>query len=489
MNVLVTISTSRTAGRVVLGVCLVCILFTSAPALQMTRIAVLPQHLNSWGDNCSRAQIGDADHDHMMEMYGVDEDHGDTVFGFEYLGGGQFERFYTGILASRGISALGDGDRDGLVELIDARTRYPSGVEYRIFESADSSSFPSDSVWFAVTNSYQSPRPRYCDLDGDGRTEIGVGYRGAGIKLYENSGDNCYDSVATLSCQPASNFSSFDTGDFDRDGLCELVASRTYRINVFEATGRDNEYILSAVCTLAVDTDHVVQVLSAGDMDQDGRPEFLALTALIDLAKLSIFESGSHAKYDVVWQSYLPVAGLSNSSVAAGDVDGDGVNEFAYATGGLVEIFKSIGPDEYEPIWALDSSLGLCALFDVNGDGRAELIFDQDVSTYPHCNIYEDTTGLAMAEMFKSRPRTQVKVIPTVIRLGATALFSGIPPDAAVGIHGIDGRLVRRQPQVRQSNWTWNLRDQAGNLVPAGTSVAAIRSRERLVSLKLCIVK
>ena len=68
-------------------------------------------------------------------------------------------------------------------------------------------------------------------------------------------------------------------------------------------------------------------------------------------------------------------------------------------------------------------------------------------------------------------------------------LFSGIPSDAAVEIHAIDGRLVRRQPQVRQSSWTWDLRNQSGNLVPAGTYFAVVRCKGKSTSLKLCLVK
>jgi hypothetical protein len=42
---------------------------------------------------------------------------------------------------------------------------------------------------------------------------------------------------------------------------------------------------------------------------------------------------------------------------------------------------------------------------------------------------------------------------------------------------------------VRQSAWTWNLRDQHGDLVSAGTYFAVIRSKGKATSLKLCVVK
>jgi len=96
---------------------------------------------------------------------------------------------------------------------------------------------------------------------------------------------------------------------------------------------------------------------------------------------------------------------------------------------------------------------------------------------------------LSVAEFTKPPQPRSPRIQPTIVRLGAPVLFSGTPPDADIEVLSLDGRLVRRQTQARQSNWTWDLRDQAGNLVPAGTYFAVVRSRERLAPLKLCVVK
>jgi hypothetical protein len=472
------------------GFAIFVLLVSNAWSLQMARVAVLPQHL--WqgpGGIPVGARCLDADHDGLMELYGVDDEHADTVFGFEHLGGNIYQRFSPGVLAEGGIRICGDGDTDGLMELVTARSREGGGLDFSIFESPDSISYPRDSVWSVYSNDPWSASPKYCDLDRDHRMEIAVGREEEGITLFENSGDNSYDSVATLSCAPFGGFQGCDTGDIDGDARCELAASVGYYVFVFEATGQDNEYVLSAVCTLAVDTDYVEQVAAAGDMDQDGRGELVALSYLSDNSIVKVIESRGHGKFAVVWQHYMPSSGLSRITLSVGDVDGDGVNEFVFAAGGTVRLFKSTGLDEYELAWSLDSSTGACALFDVNRNGRAEVIFDQDWSTYQHCNIFEDTEGLAVAEMAKPKPESRVSVTPTVLRFGAVALFSDIPADAAVEIHGIDGRLVRRQPQVRQSSWSWDLRDQTGSLVPAGTYFAVVRSKGKATSLKLCVIR
>ena len=89
-------------------------------------------------------------------------------------------------------------------------------------------------------------------------------------------------------------------------------------------------------------------------MDQDGHEEFLVFSAL-DVARLMVFESGSPSSYDLVWSRDVPAGGLNWGSLATGDVDGDGVNEFAYSTSGLLALFKCTGPDSYEVAWSQDS--------------------------------------------------------------------------------------------------------------------------------------
>jgi hypothetical protein len=68
-------------------------------------------------------------------------------------------------------------------------------------------------------------------------------------------------------------------------------------------------------------------------------------------------------------------------------------------------------------------------------------------------------------------------------------LFSEVSPGADIKVLSLGGRQIRSQPRVRQSSWTWDLRDQTGNLVPAGTYFAVIRAKGQSTSLKLCLVK
>jgi hypothetical protein len=474
--------------RVLSVVVLAVLLLSSLDALIMTRVAVLPQYLAPAAN--SYYPCGDADLDFRFEVYGTSGGFPDTVIGYENAGGNSYQKFYPGILF-RGIPCdMGDGDNDGLTELL-CDSVGNDGDFTILFESEDSWSYPRSKVWQVRNHSEWLP-PQYTDLDRDGHMEIAISAEGEGIKLFENAGDNRYDSVATLPTTPLSYFRCFDTSDFDNDGLCELAAGHGAYVDVFEGTGRDNEFVLSAVCTTAADTDaDAARCLTAArDMDLDGYSEFILLVQSPMYDKLVIYEASSHAKYRVAWQRVFPVS-TGPKWLSSGDIDGDGVDEFVYSLRGMLRVFKCTGPDEYEQVWTTDSIAEKCQLSDLNGNGRAELIFDVIWTGSPdlHCNIYEDTEGLAVAEMSKPRTGSPVKVTPTLVCLGAVARFSDLPTDADLEVHSLDGRLVRRTHGVRQSTWTWDLRDRSENLVPAGTYFAVIRCKGRTTSLKLCLVK
>lgn len=445
-------------------------------ALTMSRIARLPAPLED-GIPC-----GDADHNYV-EVYGDSEF---VLVAFECLGRSEFRRISLPRIVSWTVWSFGDGDNDGRMELLAQR-----GDHVVVYEAPSLGSLPSESVWSGGNpEDHGYYFPQYVDLDADGKSEIAIRTSGEGIWLFENSGDNCYQLAAMLTTPPFHAFGRFDGAlDFDRDGLNEIAVGDLWEglVHVFEATGYDDQYVLSAVCTTA--TIWIRDVTAASDMDRDGWPEFVGVGPdTTGGMRVMVFEAIEHARYRMVWDRlrFDMAPGAFGNQVATGDVNGDGAVDFAVnaATGRLI-LYTSDGPDSYIQAWAFDSVGPYERLFDVNRDGRDEVLFNG-----PHgAEVWEDTEGLAVAEMTKPRLALPVAVQPAIAHQGMPVQFLGIPYAAAVEIHSLDGRLVCRTPAVRQSNWTWNLRDQTGNLVPAGTYFAVIRSKGRATSLKLCVVK
>jgi hypothetical protein len=443
-------------------------------ALNMVKIAQLPQQLGT------NFPVGDANGNDRYEIWG---NSGETLVAFEYQGNGQFSRINTGALVHEAW-AFGDGDNDGLMEVVGD----PSAGCAVIWESPAPDSFPSESV--GEVHHYPAASyclPKYADLDRDSRQELVISV--FGIRVFENVGNNRYDSVAVLNDSNHVVNSDFAIGDFDGDSLTDIVAgiNPLGYIVVFEATGQDNQYQIVARCS--TDTYNNGDFASAHDID--GRPEFIVFgrgyDSLGDYGKVMVYEAVARAQYQHVWeQTRYDIGFFGPYPISVGSVDGQGVDEFAVNNGGgSIFLYKCDGPHSYSQVWRFDSAGWQERLFDINQDSRAEVIFDGPQGT----EIWEDTEGLGVAEFSKVRKPHVVSVQPTITRLGAPVVFSGLPPGADIEVLSLAGRLISRASGVRQSTWTWNLRNQSGNLVPAGTYFAVIRSKEKATSLKLCVVK
>jgi hypothetical protein len=445
----------------------------------MVQIAQFPHSLK-----CTYP-CGDANRNALSECYGR---FNDTLMAFEYQPDGTFQRFaLRPVWHLSDVYALGDGDLDGLKEVI-----VFGGGGDSIYESPDSFSFPSVGVCGFSHPGRSSIAAGFTDLDRDGHQEVALNVSdGRGICLFENTGDNRYDSVWTFYQlpRPSGDYGHFAVDDFDRDSLTELVTCGSGNlIDIFEGTGADNQYVRSAQCTTCMSNNW--DIAGAHDMDHNGWSEFIVIgtdTLSPHFMRMMIFESTGHPHYQVVWQQSLTdfSQGFFGNPISVGDVDGDGTMEFAVNSGWGVVLFKCTGPHEYARVWSRETSDAWLKLYDINGDGRSEIIFDGPRGT----EIWEDTEGLGVAEFSKFSLEFPVKVAPSVARLGASLRFSGIQPGSDIEVHSLDGRLVRETQGVRQSTWTWDLRNQSGSLVPAGTYFAVIRSRGKSTSLKLCVVK
>ena len=129
-------------------------------------------------------------------------------------------------------------------------------------------------------------------------------------------------------------------------------------------------------------------------------------------------------------------------------------------------------PDSYVQVWQYNRG-NICSMrfFDVNGDGRDELIISP-CSTY----IFEDTVGLSSIAEFSRPPRqSRVAVQPNIAAQGSPMAFTGLPSASEVEIYSITGQLVRRQSITNQTTWLWDLRDNQVRALPAGTYFSTVR--------------
>jgi hypothetical protein len=111
------------------------------------------------------------------------------------------------------------------------------------------------------------------------------------------------------------------------------------------------------------------------------------------------------------------------------------VPEFALTDGRHVRLYRCTGNDQYEEVWQAPCTYKPVALYDIDWDGRCELIYGKDWSMV----IREYSPG-GIAEHEAEKLRAVV-VSPSVLRPGARLHLSGLLPGAQVELLDISGRV------------------------------------------------
>lgn len=131
-------------------------------------------------------------------------------------------------------------------------------------------------------------------------------------------------------------------------------------------------------------------IVDAGDLDNDGKPEFLAggLKPNAPLqVQLHVFEANGNDSFQRIALIVKPASSEGSSTAAVADLDGDGRREIVMSTGSAMYIFESSGNNKFTEIWsgnAASHGIGPVRSIgagDHDGDGKEELIFRTGGST------------------------------------------------------------------------------------------------------------
>jgi membrane protease YdiL (CAAX protease family) len=288
--------------------------------------------------------------------------------------------------------ASGDIDGDGVSEIIVGGG--PHGDKDSAVYIYDNTGELKETFLAYDPNVHYGVRVASGDVDGDGLDEI-ITAKGPAhendtlVSVYDGRGEVKFSFVAFACKRYGANVA---TGDIDGDGMDEILVSpgpgQGYKpiIKIFNSTGemlfrfRVNDYIeIPEKRPLTVR--HGLQI-SAGDVDGDGSDEIL-----VGLAHLKDYwvhvTVVDFVPEDVVFTQrpwFAPFEARYGSTLASGDVTGDGIDEIlvgrgpgAY-NGGVVTVFGD-GWEKIAELTLFDLRYGInVASVGVFGIGRDQII-------------------------------------------------------------------------------------------------------------------
>jgi hypothetical protein len=295
---------------------------------------------------------------------------------------------------------VGDADYDGLTEVI-VYGRIGNDFHVRVYESEFVDSYPTEMVWDVGGNAqadgyFWQNGAEIADTDGDGWQEIVVADLFFGLprlSVYENDGDNSYHSTySEMMPGPITVLSQGVLSDIDGDGRDEILIGglpRDDSLIAYESTG-DDSYAISWTW-LFEPLLNPESIVDAGDLDGDGKNEFLVggLKLAPFQNHLHLYEAIADNKVEIV-ETFVGPGSIGSFAANVADIDGDGTKEIIFGSTGGFSIYRN-GGFAWNEIWS-ESGLGpiySIGAGDHDGDGKDEIIIQDGEGDGAVTAIYE----------------------------------------------------------------------------------------------------
>jgi hypothetical protein len=300
--------------------------------------------------------------------------------------------------------AVGDIDLDGVPEVI-----VPGAGNNLYAIAADGSPlWVSDNYNFSGN---KSGAPALANFDGQGGVEIAFGRA-----VYDNGGSIAWQAGSGATGTTGSFGPLACVADLDADGRPELIAGGT----AYTFTGTVGADFMGSVMWTASPADGYCGI---ADFDLDGTPE----VAMVSSGNIYLFDGQTGA---TLASLAIPGGGAGGPPNIA-DFDGDGDPDLGTAAADHYLVVVWDGAAAWSILWQADtkdvsSQRTGSSVFDFDGDGRSEVIYDDEwylriyPGTEPSCPGGMDCDGLMtdaeilFIDINSSRTRTENPVIADV---------------------------------------------------------------------------
>ncbi len=269
------------------------------------------------------------------------------------------------------------------------------------------------------------------DVDGDGRAEVVVArYDTGGARaalLDDATADFSLLAVLGSDWLTTEYATAVAVGDVDGDGLAEVAVGRSAESGprLFLLDDAQHGFALLFTLGRAWGRGSYPAALAFGDVDGDGRAE-LGIARHANSGDRLLILDDAVAGFAPLWADGADWgAGRYPTDLAFGDVDGDGRDEVAFTRytrdgdrlrvlddnlSGFAPLF-SAGAE-----WAANQSATTLALGDVDGDGRAEITLGRRASSGDRLFVFDDAAA-AFSLLHTAGADWELNAYPTALAL------------------------------------------------------------------------
>ncbi len=302
-----------------------------------------------------------------------------------------------------GHPAIGDLDLDGQPDVVS-----PGEGAYLVAVHGDGTP-----MWISENYGFggKSGAPSIANMDGQGAPEVVFGRA-----VYDNTGAIAYE-FATGATGTSGGFGPLScVADLDADGRPEVIAGGT----AYAFTGTVGVDFTGSVLWTASPADGYCGI---ADFDLDGTPE----VGLVNSGHIYLLNGQTGAQL----ADFTVPGGGAGGPPNIADFDGDGLPELGTAAADHYVVVKYDGTSAWTQLWISDTKDGSSqrtgsSVFDFDGDGRSEVIYDDEwyLRIYPglepdcpggvNCDGVMSDSEILFIDINSSRTRTENPVVADV---------------------------------------------------------------------------